>query len=138
MITLSLDELIGNLKVHEEIIKRDSETVKIKKEQIKSLALRVKKELSNDNDSSVDSDDEEYTMAIKEFKNFFKSEEDSQDNHKMKENHFKGIEMIIMGKENALDVDVQIISSVNVQSHQVMIIKALLLVEHGVIVINTK
>ena len=32
LMTLSLDELIGNLKVHEEIIRRDSETVKVKKE----------------------------------------------------------------------------------------------------------
>ncbi|GKF57266.1 hypothetical protein Tco_0170803 [Tanacetum coccineum] len=29
--TLSLDELIGNLKVHEEVIKKDSETVKNKR-----------------------------------------------------------------------------------------------------------
>ncbi|GJY64976.1 hypothetical protein Tco_0466436 [Tanacetum coccineum] len=31
--TLSLDELIGNLKVYEEVIKKDSETVKSKREQ---------------------------------------------------------------------------------------------------------
>ncbi|GJR78517.1 hypothetical protein Tco_0149302 [Tanacetum coccineum] len=34
--TLPLDELIGNLKVHEEIIKKDSETVKSKREQNRS------------------------------------------------------------------------------------------------------
>ncbi|GJQ95656.1 hypothetical protein Tco_0006795 [Tanacetum coccineum] len=43
--TLSLDELIGNLKVYEEVIKKDFETVKGKKEQSKSLALKVKKEV---------------------------------------------------------------------------------------------
>ncbi|GJT18354.1 hypothetical protein Tco_0877060 [Tanacetum coccineum] len=40
--SLSLDELIGNLKVHEMIIKKDSEIVKAKVER-KSLALKAKK-----------------------------------------------------------------------------------------------
>ncbi|GJW05224.1 hypothetical protein Tco_1564080 [Tanacetum coccineum] len=44
--TLPLDELIGNLKVYEEVIKKDFETVKGKKEQSRSLALKVKKEKS--------------------------------------------------------------------------------------------
>ncbi|GJV12638.1 hypothetical protein Tco_1354179 [Tanacetum coccineum] len=38
--TLPLDELIGNLKVYEEVIKKDFETVKGKKEQSRSLALK--------------------------------------------------------------------------------------------------
>lgn len=59
LMTLSLDELIGNLKVHEEIIRRDSETVKVKKEQTKSIALKAKKEPSDDVDSSDESEDEE-------------------------------------------------------------------------------
>ncbi|GJS97488.1 hypothetical protein Tco_0804456 [Tanacetum coccineum] len=41
--SLSLDELIGNLKVHEMIIKKDSKIVKAKGERI-SLALKAKKE----------------------------------------------------------------------------------------------
>nr|GEY75866.1 hypothetical protein [Tanacetum cinerariifolium] len=41
-------------------------------------------------------------------------------------------------KENALDVEIQIISSENVQSHQEAIIKKLLLEEHGVIVAKTR
>ncbi|GJY94667.1 hypothetical protein Tco_0511028 [Tanacetum coccineum] len=56
--SLSLDELIGNLKVHEMIIKKDSEIVKSKLERKdseksklrgreKSLALKDKKELSD-------------------------------------------------------------------------------------------
>ncbi|GJS04519.1 retrovirus-related pol polyprotein from transposon TNT 1-94 [Tanacetum coccineum] len=45
--TLSLDELIGNLKVYEE-------------------------EVSDEDSSSSDSEDEEYAMAVKEFKKFFK------------------------------------------------------------------
>ncbi|GJZ89865.1 retrovirus-related pol polyprotein from transposon TNT 1-94 [Tanacetum coccineum] len=45
--SLSLDELIGNLKVHEMIIKKDSEIVKAKDER-KSLALKAKKESSDE------------------------------------------------------------------------------------------
>ncbi|GJV36985.1 retrovirus-related pol polyprotein from transposon TNT 1-94 [Tanacetum coccineum] len=69
--SLSLDELIGNLKVYEVIIKKDSEIVKDKSEQSRSLALKAKKE-SSDDDNSMMSKDEEYTMAVKEFKKFFK------------------------------------------------------------------
>ncbi|GJX81985.1 retrovirus-related pol polyprotein from transposon TNT 1-94 [Tanacetum coccineum] len=43
LMSLSLDELIGNLKVHEMIIKKDSEIVKAKVER-KSIALKAKKE----------------------------------------------------------------------------------------------
>ncbi|GJT45084.1 hypothetical protein Tco_0953799 [Tanacetum coccineum] len=45
--SLSLDELIGNLKVYEMIIKKDSEIVKAKGER-KSLALKAKKESSDE------------------------------------------------------------------------------------------
>nr|GEV34316.1 zinc finger, CCHC-type [Tanacetum cinerariifolium] len=45
--SLSLDELIGNLKVHEMIIKKDSKIVKEKVER-KSLALKAKKESSDE------------------------------------------------------------------------------------------
>ncbi|GJT39517.1 putative reverse transcriptase domain-containing protein [Tanacetum coccineum] len=62
--SLSLDELIGNLKVYEVIINKDSEMVKGKREQNRSLALKAKKESSDE--------DEEYAMAVKEFKKFFK------------------------------------------------------------------
>ncbi|GJW13769.1 hypothetical protein Tco_0017902 [Tanacetum coccineum] len=50
--TLPLDELIGNLKVYEEVIKKDFKTVKGKKEQSRSLALKVKKEVSDEDSSS--------------------------------------------------------------------------------------
>ncbi|GJW96021.1 hypothetical protein Tco_0177829 [Tanacetum coccineum] len=46
--SLSLDELIGNLKVHEVIIKKDYEIVKGKREQSRSLALKAKKESSDE------------------------------------------------------------------------------------------
>nr|GEU97648.1 retrotransposon protein [Tanacetum cinerariifolium] len=70
--TLPLDELIRNLKVYEEVIKKDFKTVKGKKEQSRSLALKVKKEISDEDNSISDSEDEEYAMAVKEFKKFFK------------------------------------------------------------------
>nr|GEV73000.1 UBN2 domain-containing protein [Tanacetum cinerariifolium] len=70
--TLPLDELIGNLKVYEEVIKNDFDTVKGKKEQSRSLALKVKKEVSDEDSSSSDSEDEEYAIAVKEFKRFSK------------------------------------------------------------------
>ncbi|GJR67089.1 hypothetical protein Tco_0013154, partial [Tanacetum coccineum] len=60
--SLSLDELIGNLKVHEMIIKKDSEIVKAKVER-KSLALKAKKESSDEECSTSGSEDEEYAMA---------------------------------------------------------------------------
>ncbi|GKB16505.1 retrovirus-related pol polyprotein from transposon TNT 1-94 [Tanacetum coccineum] len=70
--SLSLDELIGNLKVYEVIIKKNSEMVKDKKEQSSSLALKAKKESSDEDSSTSDSEDEEYAMAVREFKKFFK------------------------------------------------------------------
>ncbi|GKC95925.1 zf-CCHC domain-containing protein [Tanacetum coccineum] len=69
--SLSLDELIGNLKVHEMIIKKASEIVKSKGER-KSLALKVKKESSDEECSTSRSEDEEYAMAVRDFKKFFK------------------------------------------------------------------
>ncbi|GJY12995.1 hypothetical protein Tco_0382304 [Tanacetum coccineum] len=49
--SLSLDELIGNLKVHEMIIKKDSEIVKATVER-KSIALKAKKESSDEENST--------------------------------------------------------------------------------------
>nr|GEV29952.1 UBN2 domain-containing protein [Tanacetum cinerariifolium] len=65
--SLSLDELIGNLKVHEMIIKKDSEIVKAKRER-RSLALMAKKESSDEECSTSESKDEEYAMAVRDFK----------------------------------------------------------------------
>ncbi|GKA47704.1 zf-CCHC domain-containing protein [Tanacetum coccineum] len=69
--SLSLDELIGNLKVHEVIIKKDSEIVKAKGERM-SLTLKAKKESSDEECSTSRSEDEEYAMAVRDFKKFFK------------------------------------------------------------------
>ncbi|GJR57018.1 hypothetical protein Tco_1499180 [Tanacetum coccineum] len=69
--SLSHDELIGNLKVHEIIIKKDYKIVKDKGER-RSLALKAKKESSDEECSTSGSEDEEYAMAVRFFKKFFK------------------------------------------------------------------
>ncbi|GJV29133.1 retrovirus-related pol polyprotein from transposon TNT 1-94 [Tanacetum coccineum] len=68
---LHLDELIGNLKVHEMIIKKDSEIVKAKVER-QSLALKAKKESSDEECSTSGSEDEEYAIGGKRLQEFFK------------------------------------------------------------------
>nr|GEW55128.1 reverse transcriptase domain-containing protein [Tanacetum cinerariifolium] len=52
--------------------KNDSEMVKGKKEQNRSLALKAKKESSDEDSSTFDSEDKEYAMAVSDFKKFFK------------------------------------------------------------------
>nr|GEY71414.1 zf-CCHC domain-containing protein/UBN2 domain-containing protein [Tanacetum cinerariifolium] len=69
--SLSLDELIGNLKVHEMIIKKYFKIVKAKFER-KSIASKAKKESSNKECSTFDSKYEEYTMSVRDFKKLFK------------------------------------------------------------------
>ncbi|GJT52258.1 retrovirus-related pol polyprotein from transposon TNT 1-94 [Tanacetum coccineum] len=70
--SLALDELIGNLKVHEVVMVKDSEIYKGKKELIKPIALKAKKESSDDETSTFGRDDEEYAMAVRNFKKFFR------------------------------------------------------------------
>ncbi|GKB96237.1 zf-CCHC domain-containing protein [Tanacetum coccineum] len=72
MSSLALDELIGNLKVHEVVMEKDSEIYRGKKERIKSIALKAKKESSDDETSTSGNDDEEYAMAVRNFKKFFR------------------------------------------------------------------
>ncbi|GJS59563.1 hypothetical protein Tco_0654347 [Tanacetum coccineum] len=69
--SLSLDELIGNLKVYKMIITKDSEIVKAKVKR-KSLALKARKESSDEECLTSGSEDEEYAMAVRDFKKFFK------------------------------------------------------------------
>ncbi|GKD66570.1 hypothetical protein Tco_1308678 [Tanacetum coccineum] len=61
--TLLLDELIGNMKVYEVVLEKDSEASKNKKEKYKSLALKAKKVSSDEEASCSDSEDEEYPKA---------------------------------------------------------------------------
>ncbi|GKE37200.1 hypothetical protein Tco_1460605, partial [Tanacetum coccineum] len=71
--SLALDELIGNLKVHEVVIEKDSKIYKGQKERIKSIALKAKKESSDDETYTSESDDKEYAMAVRNFKKFFRA-----------------------------------------------------------------
>nr|GEW55234.1 zf-CCHC domain-containing protein/UBN2 domain-containing protein [Tanacetum cinerariifolium]GEW74485.1 zf-CCHC domain-containing protein/UBN2 domain-containing protein [Tanacetum cinerariifolium] len=70
--TLSLDELIGNLKVYEVVLEKDLEVSKNKKEKYKSLALKARQVLSEEDAISSYSNDEEYSMAVRDFKRFFR------------------------------------------------------------------
>nr|GFA03480.1 zf-CCHC domain-containing protein/UBN2 domain-containing protein [Tanacetum cinerariifolium] len=69
--SLSLDEFTRNLKVYKVMIKKDSEIVKGKREKYRSLALKAKKEYSDEDNSTSDSEDEEYAMAVRDFKKCF-------------------------------------------------------------------
>ncbi|GKD02523.1 hypothetical protein Tco_1177497 [Tanacetum coccineum] len=53
------------------IIKKDSEIVKAKVKW-KSLALKARKESSDEECLTSESEDEEYAMAVRDFKKFFK------------------------------------------------------------------
>ncbi|GJV18293.1 retrovirus-related pol polyprotein from transposon TNT 1-94 [Tanacetum coccineum] len=80
--TLPLDELIGNLKVYEAVLEKDLEASKNKKEKYKSLALKSKK-VSSDEEVSCSGSDEEYAMAVRDFKKILEEEESLSDNPMM-------------------------------------------------------
>ncbi|GKF75052.1 hypothetical protein Tco_0224496, partial [Tanacetum coccineum] len=56
------------------IIKKDSKIVKAKGER-RSLALKAKREFSDEECSTSGSEDEEYTMVVRDFKKFFNRRE---------------------------------------------------------------
>ncbi|GJX50143.1 hypothetical protein Tco_0276988 [Tanacetum coccineum] len=108
--SLSLDELIGNLKVHKMIIKKDSEIVKAKVDR-KSIALKDKKESSDEECLTSGSEDEE----------------------RSKEAVMTRTVKVI---ENALDVATQIILLENVQNHRKIRTKELLSEALGAIAVE--
>ncbi|GJW44193.1 hypothetical protein Tco_0072992 [Tanacetum coccineum] len=138
--SLSLDELIGNLKVYEVIIKNDFKVVKGKREQNRSLALKAKKESSDEDSSTFDSEDEEYAMAVRDFNKFFKRRgryvRQPHDERKVSQRNKD--EKMEKAKENVLNVGIQITSSENVQNYQEATIKEPLLEDHGVIATKMK
>nr|GEV19077.1 DUF4219 domain-containing protein/UBN2 domain-containing protein [Tanacetum cinerariifolium] len=116
--SLSLDELIGNLKVHEVVMDKDSKIYRGKKERVKSIALKAKKESSDDQSSTSRSDDEEYAMAVKNFKSYLEERVNFLGNQEKKGSHSdKGMRRKEKVTGNALDVVIQIISLVIVQNH---------------------
>ncbi|GKA77274.1 zf-CCHC domain-containing protein [Tanacetum coccineum] len=70
--SLALDDLIGNLRVHKVVMEKDSEIYRRKKERVKSIALKAKKESSDDETLTSGSVDEEYAMAVRNFKKFLR------------------------------------------------------------------
>ncbi|GJT87159.1 hypothetical protein Tco_1068876 [Tanacetum coccineum] len=93
--SISLDELINNLKVYEVIIKKDSEMVKDKREQSRSLALKAKKNLVMKKVRPSIVKTKSTPRPCKTSSSFLKDE-----------------------KENALDAKIKITSSKTDQSHQ--------------------
>ncbi|GJY94568.1 hypothetical protein Tco_0510929 [Tanacetum coccineum] len=59
------------------IVKKDSKIVKAKGER-KSLALKAKKESSDEESLSFESEDGEYAMAVRDFKKFLREEKDAE------------------------------------------------------------
>ncbi|GJV88214.1 hypothetical protein Tco_1532152, partial [Tanacetum coccineum] len=74
--SLSLDEFIRNLKVHKMIIKKDSEIVKAKGE-MRSLALKAKKESSDEQCSTSESEDENMSWQLETSRSSSREEEGS-------------------------------------------------------------
>ncbi|GJY95509.1 hypothetical protein Tco_0511870 [Tanacetum coccineum] len=101
------------------IIKKDSEIVKAKGER-KSLALKAKKESSDEECSTSESKDEEYAMAVRGFKKFFKRRcrfvrQPWNNKRRSKEAEMTRTTKVI---ENVLDTVIQIILLENVQNHR--------------------
>nr|GEV16137.1 putative reverse transcriptase domain-containing protein [Tanacetum cinerariifolium] len=118
--TLSPDNLIGNLKVYEEIIKKDSKTVKSKREQSRYISLKARKGSSDDDSSTSDSEDEEYAMVVRDFKKLFKRQGRfvRQLHEERKSFQRNKDDKMAKAKENDLSVEIQIILSENVQNYQ--------------------
>ncbi|GKD04842.1 hypothetical protein Tco_1179816 [Tanacetum coccineum] len=134
--SLSFDELIGNLKVYEMIIKKDFKIVKAKGER-RSLALKAKKESSDEECSTSGSEDEECAMAVRDFK-FFKrrgrfARKPRNDKKIVKRSRDDKTERV---KGSALDAETQIILLENVQNHRETRTKEHSLEVLGVIAVN--
>ncbi|GKF60732.1 hypothetical protein Tco_0177518, partial [Tanacetum coccineum] len=99
-----------------------------------SLALKAKKESSDEECSTFGSEDEEYAMAVRDFKKFFKR----RGNLGMTKIRSKEVETTKTVKviENALDAAARIILLENVQSHRKTRTKELLSKVLGVIVVK--
>ncbi|GJS55137.1 hypothetical protein Tco_0628499 [Tanacetum coccineum] len=122
--SLALDELISNLKVHEVVMEKDSKIYRGKKERVKIIALKAKKDSSDDETLTSVSDDEEYAMAVRNFKKFFKRKGKFVRQPREERSHSdKGMRRKERVIGNALDAVIQIISLAIVQNHLVTKIK---------------
>nr|GEV92784.1 hypothetical protein [Tanacetum cinerariifolium] len=101
--SLAQEELIGNLKVHELVMEKDSKIYKGKKERIKSITLKDKKETSDDETSTFRSDDEEYATALRNFKKFFRRKGLGFDSSKASTSGTKTMSFVGSSTEKAMD-----------------------------------
>nr|GEV32943.1 DUF4219 domain-containing protein/UBN2 domain-containing protein [Tanacetum cinerariifolium] len=101
--SLALDELISNLKVHEVVMEKDSKIYRGKKERVKSIALKAKKESSDDETSASGSNDEEYAMSVRNFKKFFRRKGLGFDNDKALTSETKTMSFVGSSVEKGTD-----------------------------------
>nr|GEY55844.1 transposase, Ptta/En/Spm, transposase, Tnp1/En/Spm-like protein [Tanacetum cinerariifolium] len=101
------------------IIKKDSKIVKTKVKR-KSLALKAKKESSDEECSTSGSEDEEYALEVRDFKKFFKRRGRFVRQPRNDKRHSKEAVMTrtVIVIENALDAATRIILLKNVQNHR--------------------
>nr|GEU52575.1 hypothetical protein [Tanacetum cinerariifolium] len=111
-----------------------------KREQKRSLDLKDKKESSDEDSSTSDSKDEEYAMAVRDFKKFFKRRERfvRQPHDERKVSQRNKDDKNDKSEDNVLNVGIQITSSKSVQNYQESTIKEPLLEDHGVIATKMK
>nr|GEV99976.1 DUF4219 domain-containing protein/UBN2 domain-containing protein [Tanacetum cinerariifolium] len=94
------------------------------KRRVKSIALKAKKESSDDETLTSRSDDEEYDMVVRNFKSSLVERVNLLGNQEKKRSHFdKGMRRKERVTGNALVAVIQIISLVIVQNHLVTKIK---------------
>nr|GFB49228.1 transposase, Ptta/En/Spm, transposase, Tnp1/En/Spm-like protein [Tanacetum cinerariifolium] len=100
-------------------IKKDSKIVKAKGER-KSLSLKAKKESNSEECLTFESEDEEYAMAVIDFKKFFTRRCRFMRQPRKTKRLFKEAEMTRTAKviENVLVAVIQIILLENIQNHQ--------------------
>nr|GEV97369.1 copia protein [Tanacetum cinerariifolium] len=116
--SLALDELIDNLKLHKVVMEKDFKIYKGKKERVKSIDLKAKKESSDDETLTFGSDEEEYAMAVRNFKSSLKERVNLFGNQEKNRGHSdKEMRRIERVTGNVLDAVIQIISLAIVQNH---------------------
>nr|GEV58862.1 transposase, Ptta/En/Spm, transposase, Tnp1/En/Spm-like protein [Tanacetum cinerariifolium] len=114
--------------------------LKEKREQNICLALKAKKELSDEDSSTSNSEDEEYAMAVRDFKKFFKRQgrfvRKPHDERKVSQRNKD--DKNGKGERKCFNVGIQITTWEPVQNYQEATIKETLLEDHGVIATKMK
>nr|GEY40916.1 retrovirus-related Pol polyprotein from transposon TNT 1-94 [Tanacetum cinerariifolium]GEY41469.1 retrovirus-related Pol polyprotein from transposon TNT 1-94 [Tanacetum cinerariifolium] len=100
-------------------MEKDFEIYRGKKERVKSVALKAKKESSDDENLTSESDNEEYAMALKNFKKFFRRKgifvRQPREERRHSDKKMRKKERVT---KNVLNVVIQIISLAIVQNHR--------------------